>query len=114
MVYAFTVESGISKYSQSVLDSLSQYCDVDLWVSQNENLLDTRLDVYHYNCAENMAQRLHGYDLVIYNLGDHMPFHKDIYETSRQVKGLSLFTITSCTISSRVTILSIRKAGTNI
>ncbi|GAA3324523.1 hypothetical protein GCM10020331_052730 [Ectobacillus funiculus] len=47
-------------------------------------MLNTTLNIVHYTKDDNLTDTLSKYDLVIYNLGDYLWFHLDIYEISRK------------------------------
>lgn len=84
----FSQKSAIGKYSRSVTRELSKYCHVDLWLSENEDLLATNLPTVFYKGTDDVADRLRGYEHVVYNMGNYVSFHKDIYEMSRKVPGI--------------------------
>lgn len=84
----FSRKSGISKYSQSITNALVKNCEVDLWVAETTDLLQTELKVFHYHFNEDLPQKLKEYDFIVYNMGDHLYFHKDIYEISKKVKSI--------------------------
>lgn len=84
----FSKKSGIGKYSLSVTNELIKYFKIDIWLSEEETeLLPTKLKVYHYQLNEDCLRKLSHYDVIVYNLGDHLYFHKDIYEVSKQIPG---------------------------
>lgn len=84
----FSTKSAIGKYSRMVTDKLIKYCEVDLWLAENENLQETKVNIIFYNKNENLAEKLSNYDLLVYNMGNYMPFHRDIYEISQEYKGV--------------------------
>ncbi len=84
----FSRQSGISKYSQSITNELINWCDVDLWVSEDVELLPTGIDVFHYHAGEDLSRRLSHYDFIVYNMGNNYSFHKGIYEASKQIPGI--------------------------
>lgn len=84
----FTKNSAIGKYSQVVTNELSKYVDVDLWLSESSNMLPTELKVVRYRPGENLSKKLENYDFYIYNMGNFLDFHKDIYEVSKVNKGI--------------------------
>lgn len=84
----FSRKSAIGKYSQIATNKLIEYCDIDLWLFEDENLLETSIPAVFYNYQDDLRARLAEYDLIIYNLGDYLPYHKDIYEVSKQVEGI--------------------------
>jgi glycosyltransferase involved in cell wall biosynthesis len=84
----FSTNSAIGRYSQSITNKLIDYCEVDLWSSDKSNLLPTELKIFHYQGSEDLSAKLRGYDFIIYNMGNNLAFHKDIYEVSNKVKGI--------------------------
>ena len=84
----FTKNSAIGKYSQVVTDGLSKICEIDIWSAESDNLLPTRLKVFHYMPEDNLLQKLDNYDYIVYNIGDSTIFHKTIYEASKKFKGI--------------------------
>jgi glycosyltransferase involved in cell wall biosynthesis len=84
----FSTNSAIGRYSQSITNKLIDYCEVDLWSSEKSNLLPTELKIFHYQGSEDLSAKLRGYDFIIYNMGNNLAFHKDIYEVSNKVKGI--------------------------
>ncbi len=84
----FSARSAIGKYSKSVTDELVKYCKVDLWLSEDENLLPTDLNIVRYLRGSDLSSMLRGYDHVVYNMGNYLDFHKDMYEASRIFRGI--------------------------
>ncbi|MEW6418731.1 MAG: glycosyltransferase [Nitrospirota bacterium] len=84
----FSTKSAIGKYSQSITNDLIKHCEVDLWLSEETNLIPTELKIFHYQPNDDLLQKLKDYDLVIYNMGNYLDFHKDIYEVSKKIKGV--------------------------
>lgn len=85
----FSKKSAIGKYSQSIIHELVKYCDVDLFICEKGELLDTHVKVYFYNVNQDLSKILNNnYELIIYNIGDNLEFHKYIYEVSKKNKGI--------------------------
>jgi glycosyltransferase involved in cell wall biosynthesis len=84
----FSKKSAIGKYSQIITDELSKYCSVHLWVPRHDDLLDTTLEVRIISNLTDPLRELCNYDLCVYNLGDYLDFHRDIFEVSRQIQGI--------------------------
>jgi len=83
-------DTGVSKYSHSVLNELIKKCEVDIWVSSaEENPLFTGLKIYYYNSNDDLSDKLKGYDFIIYNIGNNL-FHADIYEVLCKIKGIAI------------------------
>lgn len=84
----FSKKSAIGKYSQIATNELAKDCKIDLWLFEKKNLLHTVLRIVYYKSDEDLARRLSNYDLLVYNLGDYVPYHRDIYEVSKRIKGI--------------------------
>jgi glycosyltransferase involved in cell wall biosynthesis len=84
----FSHKSAIGKYSRSITNELNKNCQVDLWVPRDNNLLPTTLGVFQFRSVAEIGNKLNGYDFIVYNMGDHYDFHKDIYEVSRKERGI--------------------------
>jgi glycosyltransferase involved in cell wall biosynthesis len=82
----FSIKSAIGKYSQSVTNELTGSCTVDLWVNETRDLLPTGLNCF--SMSEARPKKLKEYDFLIYNLGNHLGFHKDIFEISEKFPGI--------------------------
>ncbi len=85
----FNKASAIGKFSQIVTNELSKKHKVDIWVPENRELLETKLNIISYKNFKNRINKyLTQYDICIYNMGDHLYNHKDIYETSINKRGV--------------------------
>jgi len=84
----FNRQSGISRYSQTATNELVKHCQVDLWVSDNTDLLPTDLRICRYSTDKDFSPKRKDYDYVIYNMGAHLGYHKAIYEASKVNKGV--------------------------
>lgn len=84
----FAKNSAIGKYSQSITNELIKECEIDLWLSNTTNTLPTELKIFYYQQSDDLSSKLKDYDFVIYNIGNNLGFHKDIYEASSKVKGI--------------------------
>lgn len=85
----FSDDSAIGKYSQSITDELVRDCEVDIWTSKSDkSLLETTLKIFYYHSNDNLSERLKGYDFIVYNIGNNLTFHKDIYEAALKDQGI--------------------------
>jgi glycosyltransferase involved in cell wall biosynthesis len=86
----FRKVSAIGRFSRLVTDSLAREAQVDLWLADpdSEELHGTALRIIRYPQLPNVERRLGEYDVVVYNLGDHGPFHGQIYEVAQRVPGV--------------------------
>lgn len=84
----FSKKSAIGKYSQIITEELNRHCTVHLWVPKHDDLLDTSLEVRIISNATDPLRELGCYDLCVYNLGDYLDFHRDIFEISQELPGV--------------------------
>jgi glycosyltransferase involved in cell wall biosynthesis len=85
----FGHNSAIGKYSQSITSELKNHCEIDLWVPREEDsLLDAEVGVIPFTSDKIPTDKLKEYDCIVYNIGDHLGFHKSIYEVSKKIKGV--------------------------
>lgn len=84
----FKKASAIGRFSQSVTNELAKTDHVDLWLSDAEDLHETALRIIPFTKLHNAAHWLRQYDIIIYNLGDHLYNHQDIYTMSQHVPGV--------------------------
>lgn len=85
----FTKKSAIGKYSNIATECIAQQCEVDIWTFHNEDLWETNrtIKIFNKNNPE-IINELNQYDLVIYNMGNYIDFHLEIYEVSKMVRGI--------------------------
>jgi glycosyltransferase involved in cell wall biosynthesis len=84
----FSRASAVGEYSRRVTNRIAQFYEVDLWLSAIDDTEKTELQTVHYGQKPELLDRLGQYDLVIYNIDDHFPLYKEIFETSRRHKGV--------------------------
>ena len=85
----FAKESAIGRYSRLVTDELAKAAEVDLWVPEARHYHPTALRTIKFGrLLEIRPDTLAHYDLVVYQLGDHLPYHRQIFEASRKVPGI--------------------------
>ncbi|MFX0095956.1 MAG: glycosyltransferase family 4 protein [Candidatus Hodarchaeota archaeon] len=84
----FSEMNGISRYSRLITQELVNRCNVDLWISEDSHLLPTELKIFHYHSHDDLSRRLNQYDFLVYNMGNNLDFHKDIYEISKKQRGI--------------------------
>ena len=84
----YSDKSAIGKFSQTIAHELNSQAEVDLWVPKGADLLSADLRLIPFTSEEDLSGRLAPYDFLIYNLGDHLGFHKDIYDISKRHQGI--------------------------
>jgi len=83
----FNVKSAIGRYSKFAAQALSKYADVDLFISEQEDLHTTSLHTVLYN-QKNVISLLENYDICIYNMGDNLDYHGSIYDVIQKRPGI--------------------------
>jgi len=85
----FSRKSAIARFSGAVVRELARQDTVDLW---HPSIRDPRAAEVRTVCFRDASEvdpsRLAEYDLLVYNFGNHVPFHREIYEVSRRFPGL--------------------------
>jgi glycosyltransferase involved in cell wall biosynthesis len=78
--------SGIANYSYWLLEALKTHLDIDLYYDDEPPAasLKNGFDVYPLSA---FAERYQDYDEVIYHLGNHSGFHKEIYRLAWDFPG---------------------------
>jgi glycosyltransferase involved in cell wall biosynthesis len=86
-----SVKSAIARFSVAVAAELSQLARVDLCHFDRGPIHKTDVPVVKFRSAEAVsAQALKQYDITIYNFGNYLPYHGDIYTLSRRCPGISI------------------------
>jgi len=86
----FLKVSAIGRFSRLVTNRLAQSARVDLWVAdpETEELHETALRIIRYSQLAHAERLLHEYDVIVYNLGDQIHYHRHIFEISQRVRGI--------------------------
>lgn len=71
--------SGIANYSYWLIKALSPHLDIDLFYDTEAPAAELQQEFEVYPLSV-LAERHHTYDEVIYHLGNHSGFHKEIYK----------------------------------
>jgi glycosyltransferase involved in cell wall biosynthesis len=81
--------TGISKYSVSAIHALSKKIDIHVWtVGESDNLKIDGVPVHEIVLSDEIVTKLSGYDVIIYNLGNNIDFHFEIFQCYKKVKGI--------------------------
>jgi len=83
----FSKKSAIGRYSKYAAKALSYHADVDLLLTDFDDLHDTDLHKVYYQ-SDNILTLLGDYDYCVYNIGDYSGFHSQIYDVMQQHKGI--------------------------
>lgn len=84
----FGVKSAIGKVSQAVTRELADFCEVEIWCTDHTPLLSSKLKINPIILYRDAATTIRAYDYVIYNMGDHLTNHLDIFQILRRVPGI--------------------------
>jgi len=84
----FHKKSSIGQFSQGVTQQLATQAQVDLWVAETDDLLDTSLRVVPYARLSHYADWLREYDYAVYNFGNQIEDRRHIYEACQRHKGI--------------------------
>jgi glycosyltransferase involved in cell wall biosynthesis len=80
--------SAIGEFSVHVTAELAKLAQVEIWTSDEPPLHEASVPVIAYAPATAELARLDSVDVLIYNLGDYLPFHGDIHSVSRDRSGI--------------------------
>ncbi|NIO21227.1 MAG: glycosyltransferase [Candidatus Aenigmarchaeota archaeon] len=82
------VRSGISSYSEELLPYLAKYVDIDLYIDEyvpTNALIRNNFLIQSY---KKFREEKSKYDLIVYHMGNHAPYHEFIYKTLLEYPGL--------------------------
>jgi len=82
----FSNTSAIGRVSREICEVLAENNDVDIWTQHKENLIETNLNVIHFDSSTS-ADRLKTYDYIFYNVGNFAGNHREIYDMLSKKKG---------------------------
>jgi glycosyltransferase involved in cell wall biosynthesis len=81
--------SAIGRFSVAVASSLTKMADIDLCHFDDDAVRETSVSTRRFSSAALVTPEiLRSYDLVIYNFGNYLPFHREIYLLSRRWPGV--------------------------
>ncbi|MFO0363793.1 MAG: glycosyltransferase family 4 protein [Acidobacteriota bacterium] len=78
--------SAIGRASSYIVRELAKVAEVEVWHFERAALRAVEVKTVFAPAAE--LGRLTEFDLVVYNLGNHLPYHGEIFEVSRQYPGV--------------------------
>jgi glycosyltransferase involved in cell wall biosynthesis len=82
-------KSAIGRVSVAVTAALAKYAEVDLWYADPGRVREAQTrTVFFEDGSAVKPESLARYNAVIYNFGNHLPFHREIYLVSRRVPGI--------------------------
>jgi glycosyltransferase involved in cell wall biosynthesis len=80
--------SGIVEYSRQVVPALASHLEIDVWTHGAPDLPPEGVTVVDYQRSPQRLNELQSYDVVIFNIGNHLGFHRRELELSRQFPGV--------------------------
>jgi glycosyltransferase involved in cell wall biosynthesis len=87
----FSRNSAIARVSRAVTTELAKVADLDLCYFDTDKTWDSSVSLKRYSSSEAVSDRdLERYDLVIYNFGNYLPYHGEIYSLSRRRPGICI------------------------
>lgn len=87
----FSNKSAIARFSQLVVAELAKIAEVDLCHFDSSEIREAVGSVRRFPSASAIdGQIVSRYDLIVYNLGNYLPYHRDIYLTSRRWPGICI------------------------
>jgi glycosyltransferase involved in cell wall biosynthesis len=86
-VTPFSEKSAIAKVSQLVTAELARHIQVDIWHPEAPDLRETSLHRIPFTPGSSYSL-LGTYDLVVYSMGDHFEFHREVFSAMRHVPGV--------------------------
>jgi glycosyltransferase involved in cell wall biosynthesis len=84
----FSTRSAIGEFSRHITDVLAEHEEVVIWTPETAPLHPTDLQVINFSAESPRLYDLDQYDVIIYNMGDHLPFHGEIYAVSKRHPGI--------------------------
>ena len=88
----FTKKSAIGMISKQIAEELSkQHMSVDIWCDVDKDIIETSVNIIHYSADTININVLDTYDFTIYNLGNYLTYHYNIYRVMKKHKGIVIF-----------------------
>jgi len=84
----FSNRSAIGEFSRHITDVLSQHAEVEIWTPDVAPLHPTELRVIGFSPESLDLALLDQRDVIVYNMGDHLPFHMHIHAVSQRYPGI--------------------------
>jgi glycosyltransferase involved in cell wall biosynthesis len=83
-----SVQSAIGEFSVHVTAELAKFADVEIWTSDEPPYHDTNLPVVGYGGDSEDLDVLAHREVIIYNMGDYLPFHGHMHSVARRYPGI--------------------------
>jgi glycosyltransferase involved in cell wall biosynthesis len=83
--------SAIARFSVAVAASLTKLADVEIGYFDADHVRETGVPARRFQSSKSVTPEvLRSFDAVIYNFGNYLPFHREIYLLSRQWPGVCI------------------------
>jgi glycosyltransferase involved in cell wall biosynthesis len=84
-------KSSIGRGCTAVVRELAKLADLEVWHSEAgpKHAVEAKT-TYFRDEADPILERLSSFDLIFYNFGNHLPFHREIYLTALQYPGVAI------------------------
>ena len=90
-VTPFSKRSAIGRSGQHIVEALAATEDVEIICFEQDELHTSTARVRRFRTAGEVdSSALARYDVLFYNFGNYLPFHRHIYELSRRVPGVAI------------------------
>jgi glycosyltransferase involved in cell wall biosynthesis len=83
-----STRSAIGEFSCHVASELAKIADVEIWTSDDPPHHPVELSVIRYSRESDDLERLNERDVIVYNMGDYLPFHGDMHAVARRYPGV--------------------------
>jgi len=84
-------ESAIGRFSVAVAASLTKLADVEICYFDADRIRETVVPTRRFQSSKSVTTAtLSSYDVVVYNFGNYLPFHREIFLLSRQWPGVCI------------------------
>jgi glycosyltransferase involved in cell wall biosynthesis len=84
-------KSAIGRFSVAVAASLAKLADVEICYFDADRIRETVVPTRRFQSSKSVTvETLSSYDIVIYNFGNYLPFHREIFLLSRQWPGVCI------------------------
>lgn len=84
----FAARSAVGEFSRYVTAALAAHADVEIWTADQAPLHPSALRIVHFDRAEDLDRARADYDALLYNIGNYLAFHGEIYAVSQRHPGI--------------------------
>jgi len=87
----FSKKSAIGRCSRGIVEALAKFSQVDVMCFDTDEIHSTDVRVRTFTASANVTDAiLAEYEIVVYNFGNYLPFHRGIYEVSLRCRGIAI------------------------